>query len=75
MFTGKPLSVKVGVRHVYSVKTPGPTLLKKNCSCSLAKLMHACSKLFLSKCSNPNISSNPENKITGFKSEFRKMII
>ena len=35
------------------------TLLKKNCSCSFAKLMHACSKLFLSKCSNPKMSSKP----------------
>ena len=34
-------------------------MLKKNCSCSLAKLMHACSKLFFSKCSNPKISNKP----------------
>lgn len=35
------------------------TWLKKNWSCSLAKLMQACSKLFFSKCSKPNISRIP----------------
>ena len=35
------------------------TWLKKNCNCSLARLIQACSKLFFSKCSNPNISRIP----------------
>ena len=44
------------------------TWLKKNWSCSLAKLMQACSKLFFSKCSKPNISRIP----TGCKKKKKK---
>ena len=35
------------------------TLLKKNWSCSFARLIQACSKLFSSKCSKPKISRIP----------------
>lgn len=45
------------------------TWLKKNWSCSLAKLMQACSKLFFSKCSKPNISRIP----TGCKKKKKDM--
>ena len=40
------------------------TWLKKNCSCSLARLIQACSKLFFSKCSKPKISRIPKNSNT-----------
>ena len=45
------------------------TWLKKNWSCSLAKLMQACSKLFFSKCSKPNISRIP----TGCKKKKKRI--